>query len=39
MTEEEKLGIGKDRRRIDMKEEYYVSCLRPAMRFLWAVLL
>lgn len=25
MTEEEKLGIGKDRRRIDMKEEYYVS--------------
>jgi cytochrome c oxidase assembly protein subunit 16 len=31
MTEEEKLGIGKDRRRIDMKEEYYVSYLRPAM--------
>lgn len=28
MTEEEKLGIGKDRRRIDMKEEYYVSYLR-----------
>lgn len=28
MTEDEKLGIGKDRRRIDMKEEYYVSyCL------------
>jgi cytochrome c oxidase assembly protein subunit 16 len=26
MTEDEKLGIGKDRRRIDMKEEYYVSC-------------
>lgn len=25
MTEDEKLGIGKDRRRIDMKEEYYVS--------------
>jgi cytochrome c oxidase assembly protein subunit 16 len=25
MTEEEKLGIGRDRRRIDMKEEYYVS--------------
>ncbi|GAB7324203.1 hypothetical protein MBLNU13_g07564t1 [Cladosporium sp. NU13] len=23
MTEDEKLGIGKDRRRIDMKEEYY----------------
>ncbi|KAK5108368.1 hypothetical protein LTR62_008398 [Meristemomyces frigidus] len=23
LTEEEKLGIGKDRRRIDMKEEYY----------------
>jgi len=28
MTEDEKLGIGKDRRRIDMKEEYYVSYLR-----------
>ena len=28
MTEDEKLGIGKDRRRIDVKEEYYVSyCL------------
>jgi cytochrome c oxidase assembly protein subunit 16 len=26
MTEDERLGIGKDRRRIDMKEEYYVSC-------------
>ncbi|KAM0689093.1 hypothetical protein Q7P36_011170 [Cladosporium allicinum] len=25
MTEDEKLGIGKDRRRIDLKEEYYVS--------------
>lgn len=25
MSEDEKLGIGKDRRRIDMKEEYYVS--------------
>lgn len=25
LTEEEKLGIGKDRRRIDLKEEYYVS--------------
>ena len=25
MTEDEKLGIGKDRRRIDRKEEYYVS--------------
>jgi cytochrome c oxidase assembly protein subunit 16 len=24
MTEDEKLGIGKDRRRIDLKEEYYV---------------
>ncbi|KAK4547635.1 Cytochrome oxidase assembly [Oleoguttula mirabilis] len=23
MTEDEKLGIGKDRRRIDLKEEYY----------------
>lgn len=23
MTEEEKLGIGKDRRRIDLKDEYY----------------
>jgi len=23
MSEDEKLGIGKDRRRIDMKEEYY----------------
>jgi cytochrome c oxidase assembly protein subunit 16 len=34
MTEEEKLGIGKDRRRVDMKEEYYVSAcdLRPAMK-------
>lgn len=28
MTEDEKLGIGKDRRRIDMKEEYYVSLHR-----------
>jgi cytochrome c oxidase assembly protein subunit 16 len=28
MTEDEKLGIGKDRRRIDMKEEYYVSFIR-----------
>jgi len=28
MTEDEKLGIGKDRRRIDMKEEYYVSVFR-----------
>lgn len=25
MTEDEKLGIGKDRRKIDLKEEYYVS--------------
>lgn len=25
MTKEEELGIGKDRRKIDMKEEYYVS--------------
>lgn len=26
MTKEEELGIGKDKRRIDLKEEYYV-CL------------
>lgn len=25
VSEEEKLGIGKDKRKIDMKEEYYVS--------------
>lgn len=25
LTKEEELGIGKDRRRIDLKEEYYVS--------------
>jgi len=25
LTEDERLGIGKDKRRIDMKEEYYVS--------------
>lgn len=25
LTEEEKLGIGKDKRRIDLNEEYYVS--------------
>ncbi len=25
VTEDERLGIGKDKRRIDMKEEYYVS--------------
>ena len=27
MSKEEALGIGKDRRRVDMKEEYYVSLL------------
>lgn len=27
MTKEEELGIGKDRRQVDMKEEYYVSPL------------
>jgi len=25
VTEDERLGIGKDKRRIDLKEEYYVS--------------
>jgi len=25
MTKEEELGIGKDRRKVDLKEEYYVS--------------
>lgn len=25
MTKEEELGIGKDRRKIDLQEEYYVS--------------
>jgi cytochrome c oxidase assembly protein subunit 16 len=25
LTEDERLGIGKDKRKIDMKEEYYVS--------------
>ena len=25
LTEDEKLGIGKNRRKVDMKEEYYVS--------------
>ncbi|TKA49436.1 hypothetical protein B0A54_00102 [Friedmanniomyces endolithicus] len=25
VTEDERLGIGKDKRRIDMKEEYYVT--------------
>lgn len=38
MTEDEKLGIGKDRRRIDMKEEYYVSffgCFGEEVLFRW----
>lgn len=25
LTEDEKLGLGKDKRKIDLKEEYYVS--------------
>jgi cytochrome c oxidase assembly protein subunit 16 len=39
MSEDEKLGIGKDRRRIDMKEEYYVSVTlegRGTWHFSWA---
>ena len=27
MSKEEELGIGKDKRRVDMKEEYYVSAI------------
>ena len=34
MTREEELGVGKGGRRVDMREEYYVSCLtsRPGFR-------
>jgi cytochrome c oxidase assembly protein subunit 16 len=27
VTKEEELGIGKDKRKIDLREEYYVSCI------------
>ena len=33
MTKEEELGIGKDKRRIDLKEEYYVGPqIRPSIQ-------
>lgn len=28
LSKEEELGIGKDKRKIDLREEYYVSCPR-----------
>lgn len=34
LTKEEELGIGKDRRRIDLKEEYYVSA-KEVSRMVW----
>ena len=42
MSEEEKLGIGKDKRKIDIKEEYYVSFVAggskevPLARCVWS---
>jgi cytochrome c oxidase assembly protein subunit 16 len=36
LSREEALGIGKDRRKVDMKEEYYVCC-PPITRRLWLV--
>ena len=32
LTKEEELGIGKDKRKIDLREEYYVSVFRHARR-------
>jgi cytochrome c oxidase assembly protein subunit 16 len=36
LTKEEELGIGKDRRRIDLKEEYYVRIPSPLVCSIWS---
>lgn len=35
LTKDEELGIGKDKRRIDLREEYYVSFSFPAAVYWW----
>ena len=34
MTKEEELGIGKDRRRVDINEEYYRLAAKVSLRYL-----
>lgn len=34
MTKEEELGIGKDRRRVDINEEYYRLAAKVCLRYL-----
>lgn len=35
LTREEELGVGKNARRVNMKDEYYVGCLKKLHTTLW----
>lgn len=36
MTKEEELGVGKQRRKVDIREEYYVGSLLPDSPGVWS---